>query len=1178
MQLNLRDDAQGRKFFCKEVQLFSDSIDTFWVLFSAILVLLMQVGFLFLETGLTRTKNAINVALKNLSDLIVVSFIWWIAGFGLMFGTDFISLISNVLEGKSSSWIDSSHFTPNFSFESPSLATFFLFQMLFCATACTIVSGAIAERTRFNAYLIIAAIVAIVVYPVVGNLTWGHLVNDSRSWLNEQGFVDFAGSTVVHSLGGWVALAAMIIIGPRHLRFNHLAKNQKIHPSSPPFALVGSCVLIFGWFGFNAGSTLAFNEQVPIIIINTLFAASSGAITCYLLNKFHPTNAIDATAAPITGILAGLVAITAGCHAVSTGESIIIGSLGAAIGYYCASLLVQLKIDDAIQAVPTHLAAGVWGTLAVALFGDLEILATGLNRAEQVATQILGIFVVGTIAFTTSYLLFSVVNRFYPFRVDLDSEQIGLNISEHNAHTDLIDLMAAMQEQQEKQDFSIRLPVEPFTEAGQIAAQHNRLMDELVATQSVNTAIVSEITAGILTLDDECNIHSFNPAAEKILDIASIAARGKKPEALIRVHSANDLNTGRSFPLIYVPSMFYQKSSFELNCSTLTGKELWLEIQVTNASAGSHSINILLTDISDRRKIEDSLHAEIERSNITLDSIADGVITTDGVGLVTYMNKVAEQLTGWTGSEARGHRLMHIFPIVDGPEERPSDRFIHLVIEEKKSLHDNGSKIMYNRDGEAQAIRVSASPIFNKRGVVDGSVTVFQDVTSDRVLERQLTFQAKHDSLTGLYNRAELERLASEKIAQCKDDLQTHTLCFLDLDQFKIINDTCGHTAGDHLLKQISSLFLKTMRSSDIAARLGGDEFGFIFCNCSLENGVELAESIKSQISSFKFAWDNKHFEVGASMGLTEINSKTVDINEVLQLADAACYKSKESGRNSVHCYQPNDTDLIKKQSQANWVNRINRALEENRFELFLQLIAPTTQNESAKRHFEVLIRKIDEDGRYIPPGAFIPIAERYNLMTRIDQWVIENTFARISSFELHNADDIILSINLSGDSIGRQDFLDFVLEKMSTYQIDPKTLCFEITETAAIANLNEANKLISKLSNIGCQFSLDDFGSGLSSFSYLKNLPVDFLKIDGSFIKEIDHCEVDKSMVESINKIGKTMGLKTIAEFVESEIVLNVLNELEVDYAQGYYMHKPEPFTKTAIQQFDANTNSDAA
>jgi diguanylate cyclase (GGDEF)-like protein len=466
--------------------------------------------------------------------------------------------------------------------------------------------------------------------------------------------------------------------------------------------------------------------------------------------------------------------------------------------------------------------------------------------------------------------------------------------------------------------------------------------------------------------------------------------------------------------------------------------------------------------------------------------------------------------------------------------------------------------VLKRADGEEFVIRKSASPLYDSDGHTFATVTVLHDVTMLRRLSNQLSFQARHDQLTGLINRYEFDRKTQVAIDDAATENRTHCLAYIDLDQFKIVNDTCGHMAGDVLLKQLSNHIKAKVRSSDTLARLGGDEFALLLMGCDLVKAQEIIEVLLQVVREYRFTFDDKVFKIGASVGITEISPHhNLNLSELLSTVDSACYTAKKEGGNRIHIYRSDDTDIKEHNNQLEWVSRIHLGLEKKQFVLYIQRMA--SLSEGAELHCELLIRMQSLDGSYYPPGYFLPAAERYHLMPKIDRWVVGEALAIIArkgpSFPY------VCAINLSGQTLSEEGFLEYVVEQIKLHKVDTRRICFEITETSVIANLNKARQFMHALRDIGCRFSLDDFGSGLSSFAYLKNLEVDYLKIDGMFVKAIVNNKIDRAMVESINNVGHVMGLHTIAEYAENDEIINMLKEIGVDYAQGYGVAKPELF-----------------
>lgn len=569
--------------------------------------------------------------------------------------------------------------------------------------------------------------------------------------------------------------------------------------------------------------------------------------------------------------------------------------------------------------------------------------------------------------------------------------------------------------------------------------------------------------------------------------------------------------------------------------------------------------NLKLTkDIDERKRIEQALFQEKELAQVTLQSIGDAVITTDADNRIKSLNPVAEKITNWQFHEAEGLPLLEIFTLIDETTGEPINNFVDQSLCGERLADTTQHTLLISRDRTEFAIDYCASPIFDSDRSFVGNIVVFRDVTQSRRLAQQLAWQANHDPLTQLFNRRHFEQLLQAAVISSKTAYQEHTLCYLDLDRFKIVNDTCGHLAGDQLLAQVSVLFQKQLRKTDILARLGGDEFGVLLYDCSINEALKIANVLRSCLEEFRFVWQEKTFALGVSIGLVAIKNSQ-NLVSMLRAADAACYAAKDQGRNQVYIYQANDSE-VEASGEMQWLSLIPQALEADSFCLYSQLITPI-QNSKKTKHWEILLRLEDENGKIVSPMAFIPAAERYNLMHLIDRWVISTLFVYLEKIdpEQKNCDNLY-AINVSGASINDINFVGFIQEEFSKYNILPSIICFEITETVAITNLTKAAQLIEQLKTLGCQFSLDDFGSGMSSFAYLKNLPVDYLKIDGVFIKDIVEDDIASAMVEAIIRITSVMGIQTIAEFVENEQILRKIQALGIDYAQGYGIAKPSP------------------
>ena len=618
------------------------------------------------------------------------------------------------------------------------------------------------------------------------------------------------------------------------------------------------------------------------------------------------------------------------------------------------------------------------------------------------------------------------------------------------------------------------------------------------------------------------------------------------------------------------------------------GSVHWLAAKA-HASCDAHGVPDrtlgIVWDITDRKRQELETAEQKELAEVTLASIGDGVATTDAQGNTRYLNRVAEQLTGWSQDLARGLpieetlKLVYESPQQDsqlpqamraGPEgaaEHVAMRCLRL----RQSIGVSNGAQLVTRDGRCIAIEDSAAPIWSGQGDMLGTVVVFRDVSHERKLAQQLTWYASHDTLTGLMNRREFEHQIATALHSAKHEGHRHALLYIDLDQFKVVNDTCGHSAGDVLLQLLAKMLQTQMRDSDVLARLGGDELGVLLPHCPPDQATLIADQLRQSIKNFRFVWDSRSFEIGASIGLVEISHDSKSMTELLMAADQACYLAKEQGRNRVHHYMESDMKLAQRQGEMQWVSRLNEAFENNYFRLYaLPIVNLGPQPEE---HDEVLIRIQNNKGDLILPGAFIPAAERYDLMVAVDRWVIRAVCDYVRSEregqrqgqQGQRSATALYSVNLSGTSLNDEGLHDYILQQFAEFGVDPTRICFEVTETAAIANLPKAQTFMTRLKALGCRFSLDDFGSGLSSFAYLKALPVDYLKIDGMFIRDIKSNAISCALVKAINEVGHVMGMRTVAEYVEDDETLALVRGLGVDYAQGHAVGTLRPMTRLA-------------
>ncbi len=550
--------------------------------------------------------------------------------------------------------------------------------------------------------------------------------------------------------------------------------------------------------------------------------------------------------------------------------------------------------------------------------------------------------------------------------------------------------------------------------------------------------------------------------------------------------------------------------------------------------------------------------AQLERLRATLDRMGDAVITTDLCGNVTYLNPLAEMMTGWRSEEAKGRPLQDVFHIIHTQTQERAPNPVETILQGRVSAGLAPLTALIQRSGKIFNIEDSAAPIWDQQGNIIGAVLIFHNATQATDMEARFAYQATHDTLTGLINRREFERLLEQALLSGEPGGCQHTLLHLDVDHFKIINDTNGHLAGDELLKQLTGILQARLHANDTLARVGGDEFGLLLESCPLEAALRVAGLLRQAVNEFAFSWkEETALKLGLSIGLVSFGGGE-NPPDILRMAEAACHLAKEKGRNRTQVYTAEDTRIVQLHGEMGWVGRIQKALAEERFVLYSQKILPLADGGQDGEHYEVLLRMLDPDGELVPPMAFIPAAERYGLMAPLDRWVISTAFTQYIRRHPHGKAMGTCAINLSAASICDESFHEFVLTQFAFFKVPPAGICFEITETAAIANLAEASQLICKLKEHGCRFSLDDFGSGMSSFAYLKLFPVDYLKIDGSFVKDMINNPIDRAMVEAINHIGHVMQICTIAEFVENAETLEALRTIGVDYAQGYGIERP--------------------
>ena len=554
------------------------------------------------------------------------------------------------------------------------------------------------------------------------------------------------------------------------------------------------------------------------------------------------------------------------------------------------------------------------------------------------------------------------------------------------------------------------------------------------------------------------------------------------------------------------------------------------------------------------------------RARASLESLADGLVTTDVHGRIDYLNPSAEALLGHRLAEVDGKPFADVVTVVDEADRK-------ALVDPVRQCLASGVRVSLGRravmltsvDGSEHSIELSAAPLIGDNGEASGAVVLLHDVTELRGFARQMTYQASHDALTGLVNRREFERRLQDCLELARAGAQTHVLCYLDLDRFKAVNDTSGHLAGDNMLRELAALLKDAVRDSDTVARIGGDEFALLLVGCPLEKAIQIAEDVAKAIRDFRFVWKDKIFTVGVSIGMVEIGRESTGSEDVMSAADSACYVAKNQAGGQVHVYSVRDEAMARQRGEIHWLQRLQHALRDGHFRLYTQQILAAPSLGSHGPAIEVLVRLIGEDGAVIVPGEFLKAAERYRLMSLVDRWVVQTALAALGRGALRLPPGRSLSINLSGQTLGDGTFLEFVVDCLDRTGVAPAQVCFEVTEASVIANLDSARRFTAVLHGMGCQFALDDFGSGLGSFTNLKTLPMDFLKIDGAYMRDLGKDAVNQAMVAAMIKLARTLDFQIIAEQVEDIASLEAARGMGIQYIQGYIIGYPEPMQSAA-------------
>jgi diguanylate cyclase (GGDEF)-like protein/PAS domain S-box-containing protein len=642
-----------------------------------------------------------------------------------------------------------------------------------------------------------------------------------------------------------------------------------------------------------------------------------------------------------------------------------------------------------------------------------------------------------------------------------------------------------------------------------------RTLPEIVIVHDEKIRLVNDSAAGLIGLEPEQLV------GREVADLVKPAYR-----ALFRNTMAKRL-AGEEVPR-------------RLEIQLINGNEagLWVEAQSSTIEFhGQRAILTVARDVSHRKNLEVSLSRSKRQAQYTLESIAEGVITTDNDGRVDYMNLAAESLIGTNRDDATGHKIGELFTLVDDADRRHLGDPVERCLAMRRRVNMGRRAVMISSDGvQEHSVEVTASPIRGPSGSISGTVVVFHDVSELRGLTQQMSYQAAHDPLTGLINRREFERRLDEAMDAAHAEQAVHMLFYMDLDRFKAVNDSCGHLAGDNMLREVAALIKHQVRDSDVVGRLGGDEFGALLIGCPIDKARQLASDICNAIADYRFVWKDKIFNIGISIGLVEISHISGTIQDVMSAADSACYVAKQEGRGRVHVYSARDEAVARERGDIQWLRGLQTALHEDGFELATQPIISMSGAVESGPAFEVLVRLPDSQGRTADSAEFLRPAERYQLMPQIDRWVVNAVLNAIASGELKLASGRSCSINLSGQTLGDESFLGFVVDALDRTSVSPHAVCFEVTEKAILSNVRHAQRFIEVLHGIGCEFSLDDFGSGLGSFASLKHLPIDYLKIDGTYTRNLTSDAVNQEMVAAMIKLARTMQFRIVAEQVEHQ------------------------------------------
>jgi len=678
---------------------------------------------------------------------------------------------------------------------------------------------------------------------------------------------------------------------------------------------------------------------------------------------------------------------------------------------------------------------------------------------------------------------------------------------------------------------------EELQDKDKLFAEFAQTLPEIVLVHDERILLANDKAASLIGLEAD------QLEGRKVVDLIKPAYR-----ALFRKTTANRL-AGESAP-----------RHLEIQLINGDAQGFWVEAQSSLIEyRGASAVLTIARDVSHRKSLEVSLSRSKGQAQYTLESISEGVITTDNEGRIDYLNRAAESMTGANRDNVSGHKLGELFTLIDEADRRPLGDPVERCLSMRQRVNMGRRALLVSRDGEHEhSIDITASPIRGAGNSILGTVVVFHDVSEIRGLTQQMSYQATHDALTGLINRREFERRLLEALDSAHAEEAVHILSYMDLDRFKAVNDSCGHLAGDNMLREVAALIKDQVRDSDFVGRLGGDEFGTLLIACPLDKARQIATDICTAVADYRFVWQDKIFNIGISVGLVEVSHASGTLQDIMSAADSACYVAKQRGRSQVHVYSARDEALARERGDIQWLRQLQEALHENKFALAIQPIIATGSGDESGPAMEILIRMPDERGRHANSADFLSSAERYQMMPQIDRWVINATLAAINSGEIKLARNRSCSINISAQTLSDEDFLDFVVEALDHTGVAPAAICFEVTESAITANVQHAQRFIEVLHGIGCEFALDDFGSSLGSFASLKHLPIDYLKIDGTYTRNLGTDPVNQEMVAAMIKLARTMDFRVVAEQVEAQEDFDWLRDHGVDFVQGYFIDPP--------------------